>query len=89
MKIDHHTRIVGSKDRSQTLNLLAPGRWSLPASAWNRVRRQAEVTTINVGPIGHTAGQGGYLDVARPPDNVSYLDKTVSVIADVLRRRLS
>jgi len=89
LKIDHLYHIVGSKDRSQTLNLLAPGRWSLlPASAWNRVRRQGKVTTINVGPIGHT-GRGGYLDATSElPDGVSYLDKTVSVIADIMRREV-
>ncbi len=46
------------------------------------------MTTINVGPIGHT-GRGGYLDATSElPDGVSYLDKTVSVIADIMRREV-
>ena len=87
LKIDHLYHIVGTKDRSQKLNLLAPGRWSLlPASEWNRVRRQGKVTTINLGPMGHT-GRGGYLDATQTlPDGVSYLDKTVGVMAGIVRQ---
>lgn len=86
LKIDHLYHIVGTKDRSQKLNLLAPGKWSwLPASEWNRVRRQGKVTTINLGPIGHT-GRGGYLDDGRKlPDGMSYLDKTVSTMANIVQ----
>ncbi len=90
LQIEHLYHIVGSKDRSQKLNLLAPGRWSiLPASEWNRVRRQGKVTVINPGPIGHT-GRGGYLDAtAMLPEGVSYLDKTISVMAGIVRQNSS
>lgn len=87
LKIDHLYHIVGTRDRSQKLNLLAPGRWSLlPASEWNRARRQGKVTVIEVGPIGHT-GRGGYLDDgSQLPDGMSYLDKTVSTMAEIVQQ---
>lgn len=83
----HTFHLHGTMDRSHHLGLIAPGRWPFfPASAWNRARRQGQVTEINMGPMGHT-GRGGYLDSKHTlPNGTQFVDHTVAVIADIVRR---
>ena len=89
LEIDHLYHLFGTQDRAQKLNLLAPGRWSmLPASEWNRMRRNGRVTAINMGPMCHT-GRGSYIDGnSELPDGTSYADRTVEVIAGVVQRSM-
>jgi hypothetical protein len=87
--IDHLYHLFGTKDRAQKLNLLAPGRWSmLPASEWNRMRRNGRATAIHMGPMCHT-GRGGYLDASSElPDGTAYVDRTVEVVASIVQRSM-
>lgn len=84
--ITHLYHLYGTSDRSHKLGLIAPGRWPIfPASAWNRARRQGKVTELNIGPMGHT-GRRGYLDATNTfPDGAPYVDRTVEVIACIVR----
>jgi hypothetical protein len=87
---DHLYHLYGSRDMAHKYSLSAPGRWRiLPASAWNRARRQGKVSMVNMGPMGHT-GSGGYLDVKSVlPNGQSYLDNTVETMANIVRARIS
>jgi hypothetical protein len=84
---DHVYYLYGQKDAVHKWGLLAPGRWPIiAASAWNRARRRGKVTMIDMGPMGHT-GRGGYLDhKATLPDGMFYIDYTVQVISEIVRR---
>lgn len=84
---EHVYHIYGKLDGLHNFSLLAPGRWSwMPASDWNRARRQGRVTLVDVGPIGHT-GVTGYLDrMSELPDGTTYLERTVQVIKGIVRK---
>lgn len=87
--IDHLYHLVGTNDTVERARLLAPGRWSIFAtSIWNRVVRQGKVTHINMGPMAHL-GPGSYLDAkSELPDGVSFVDRTVEVMDDVIHQSL-
>lgn len=87
---DHVYHIYGTADHSHRLALFAPGRWPIfSSSEWNRARRQGMITQINVGAMHHT-GTGGYLDIKSfLPDGTSYMDNTVQIVADIIRRHTS
>lgn len=84
---DHVYYLYGQKDSVHKWGLLAPGRWPMTmASSWNRARRRGKVTMIDMGPMGHT-GRGGYLDhKAQLPGGVFFVDHTVMVMAEIVRR---
>jgi hypothetical protein len=87
LSVTHLYHLHGTGDRSHLLGLIAPGRWPiLPASPWNRARRQGLVTERVIGPMGHT-GRRGYLDANNTfPDGTPYVDRTVAVIAEIVRQ---
>jgi len=87
LAVDHMYHLYGTQDWPRRLSLLAPGRWPLFAtSEWNRARRQGLITLVNVGPMCHTS-TGGYLDMkSLLPNGVSYLDHTVAVVSDIVRK---
>ncbi len=87
---DHVYHMYGKLDKAVKYSMFAPGRWPiLPASAWNRARRQGKVTAINLGPMAHN-GSGGYLDaMSEFPDGTSFVDKTVQTVADIVHRQLT
>jgi hypothetical protein len=89
LAVDHMYHLYGTEDWSRRLGLIAPGRWPFfAASEWNRARRQGLISLINVGPMCHTSA-GGYLDIKRLlPNGVSYLDHTVAVISDIVRKHV-
>ena len=86
---DHFYDLRGDKDVIPNYALLAPGRWPFTvASEWNRARRRGRVTTINLGPMEHT-GRNGYLDhKSFLPNGMSFLDKTVEVVAEIVHRHM-
>lgn len=83
---DHIFHLQGHRDRAVRLSYVAPGRWPILAtSEWNRSLRQGNVTTIPMGPMGHT-GRGGYLDFKTTlPDGQTHVDRTVDVIQEIVR----
>jgi hypothetical protein len=83
---DHVYYLYGQRDSVHTWGLLAPGRWPMTASAWNRARRQGKVTMIDMGPVGHT-GRGGYLDhKTTMPSGMYHVDYTVQVVTEIVQR---
>ena len=66
---------------------MAPGRWRIfPTSEWNRALRQGRVTIVDMGPMDHT-GRMGYLDAKTTlPNGTRYIDYTVGIVADIVRR---
>ncbi len=87
LAISHLYHLYGTSDRSHRLGLLAPGRWPVMAnSAWNRARRQGQVSEICIGAMGHT-GRRGYLDMRNTlPDGRAYVDHTVERIAGIVEQ---
>lgn len=85
--VDHLYHLYGTQDWPRRLSLIAPGRWSIFAtSEWNRARRQGLISLVNVGPMRHTS-TGGYLDMkSLLPTGVSYLDHTVAVVSEIVRK---
>lgn len=84
--LDHLYRLGGSLDPIPTIGrLLFPGRWPLLFNShWNRLKRRRRITTIAMGPMGHT-GPGGYLDAESfLPDGISFLDHTAATIGKIL-----
>jgi hypothetical protein len=84
---DHIYYLYGQKDSVHKWGMLAPGRWPMTvASDWNRARRHGKVTTIDMGPMGHT-GRGGYLDHKTAfPDGKLYIEYTVDLITEIVKR---
>jgi len=89
LAVGHMYHLYGTEDWPHRLGLIAPGRWPFFAtSEWNRARRQGLITLVNVGPMRHTSA-GGYLDIKSfLPSGVSYLDHTVTVMRDIVRKHL-
>ena len=88
LELDSLTHLYGDRDGTQRLGaIFFPQRWPVMThSPWNRARREGIVRRVRLGPMGHT-GKNGYLDgAANLADGQSYLDKTVSVIADLVGR---
>ena len=53
-----------------------------------RARRQGLISLVNVGPMCHTS-TGGYLDIKSVlPTGVSYLDQTVAVVSEIVRKHV-
>lgn len=84
---DHVYHLYGEFDRPHKLGWIAPGRWPIfPSSEWNRAKRQGLITCINIGPMHHTS-TGGYLDINTfLPDGTSYMDHTIQVVSEIVRR---
>jgi hypothetical protein len=81
--------LYGTDDRVYKLGRAAfPGRWPIaPSSFWNTARTERRLTERVIGPMGHS-GRGGYLDPA-PRAGGSYLDLTVTAVAEAVRRELA
>jgi hypothetical protein len=83
---DHVYYLYGQRDSVHKWGLLAPGRWPMTASAWNRARRQGKVSMIDMGPVGHT-GRGGYLDHKTTlPNGTVRVDYTVQLVTEIVQR---
>jgi len=87
LAVDQMYHLYGTLDWPRRLGLIAPGRWPIfAASEWNRARRQGLISLVNIGPMRHTS-TGGYLDMKSQFSNgVSYLDHTVAVVSDIVRK---
>ncbi len=85
LAVDRLYHLYGEQDKAHKLSIIAPGRWSIfPTSEWNRARRQGLISSVYMGPMGHT-GAGGYLDVnSYLPDGATYLERTVQTIAKIV-----
>lgn len=89
LAMDHMYHLYGDQDWPHRMGLIAPGRWPFFAtSEWNRARRQGLISLVNVGPMCHTS-TGGYLDIkSLLPTGVSYLDQTVAVVSEIVRKHV-
>ena len=89
LAMDHMYHLYGDQDWPHRMGLIAPGRWPFFAtSEWNRARRQGLISLVNVGPMCHTS-TGGYLDIKSVlPTGVSYLDQTVAVVSEIVRKHV-
>lgn len=84
--VSHLYHLEGSKDEFPRIgDVLFPGRWPIVTySAWNQARRHGKITVLDPGPMRHT-GHGDYFDSrSQLADGQSYVDKTVSVIGDIV-----
>ena len=83
---EHVYHLRGERDPIDRLsNLLFAGRWPLlRESAWNVARREGRLTFVPMGPMGHT-GTTGYYGAAPLPDGTPRLDRTVAIVAALIR----
>ncbi|MDX1413700.1 MAG: hypothetical protein R3293_05875 [Candidatus Promineifilaceae bacterium] len=83
---NHLYHIQGSRDKFPSISkILYPGRWPFAShSTWNQAVSNGKITLIDPGPIKHTGHEDYFDHKSTLPDGQSFLDKTVSVIADSL-----
>ena len=88
LALDGLVHLYGSRDMVQRLGyIFFPQRWPfLRWSAWNKARRAGVIERIPMGPMVHVGPQS-YLDPeATLEDGQSYLDKTLEVMTQLLRK---
>ncbi len=83
-RIDH---IQGTNDIVPDIAVfMAPGRWRISGhSAWNTLKRKRRYHYHDAGPVKHS-GPGSYLDGSRGYEGVSYLERTIRQLKEILLR---
>ncbi|PSB66551.1 CAAX protease [Chroococcidiopsis cubana CCALA 043] len=87
LKLEHLHHLVGDQDLVERAGpIFFPKRWQLFfLSYWNRAKRRGKISMTSLGPVGHN-GAGGPLDPNKfLPDDRSYLQQTVDLVAGILQ----
>jgi hypothetical protein len=87
LEVEHLYHLSGSRDRTQHIGkLFYPGLWPIfRRSAPNLARKQGRISVIDIGPMKHM-GIGDYMSrSAVLPDGQRYVDKTIGVLAGLVR----
>lgn len=87
LQAKHLYQLSGDADYTQYLgDIIFPGHWAIfPYSAWNRAKREGNLTFLKMGPMKHTLSGDYFSRSAKLPNGQTHVAKTVETIAHLVQ----